>query len=65
VALKAHEARRIEVNLSRKAFTVVDDSGNRIPGGGRFKLYAGFGQPDARTRALTGQAPLAIEVSIG
>ena len=65
VALKAHEARRIEVNLSREAFTVVDDSGNRIPGGGRFKLYAGFGQPDARTRALTGRAPLAIEVSIG
>jgi beta-glucosidase len=64
VSLKAREARRIRVDISQKAFTVVDDSGNRVPGGGRFKLYAGFGQPDARTLSLTGREPLVIEAAV-
>jgi hypothetical protein len=32
-----------------------------VPGGGRFRWYVGFGQPDARTLALTGQASLQVE----
>ena len=44
------------------AFTVVDESGARIPGSGRWTLYAGFGQPDARTEALTGQKPFAVSI---
>ena len=44
------------------AFTVVDETGARIPGSGRWTLYAGFGQPDARTEALSGQKPFAVSL---
>jgi beta-glucosidase len=64
VALKARETWAIRVSISQKAFTVVDDAGNRVPGGGRFRLYTGFGQPDARTFALTGQTSLQVEAQI-
>ena len=64
IALKALEAREIRVRISQKAFTVIDDAGNRVPGGGRFRLYVGFGQPDARTHALTGQTSLEVEALI-
>ena len=44
------------------AFTVVDETGARIPGSGSWTLYAGFGQPDARTEALSGQKPFAVSL---
>ncbi len=44
------------------AFTVVDETGARIPGSGRWTLYAGFGQPDARTEALSGQKPFTVSL---
>ena len=44
------------------AFTVVTDAGERVPGSGSWKLYAGFGGPDGRTEALTGRK--AVEARI-
>ena len=50
------------VPLDEKAFTVVTDAGERIPGSGEWTLYAGFGGPDARTEALTGRKALAVPI---
>ena len=52
--LEAGEQRRVSVPLDARAFTVVNAGGKRVPGSGRWTLFAGFGQPDSRTLELTG-----------
>ena len=60
VSLEAKESRRIDLAIDPRAFTAVKENGERIPGSGRWTLYAGFGQPDERTEELTGKECLAI-----
>ncbi len=60
VFLAAGEEKTLTVPIGAEAFTVVNDAGKRIPGSGRWTLYAGFGGPDARTEALTGQKALSV-----
>ena len=55
VALAAGEEKEVEIELPESRFALVDEQGKRVPGGA-VALWAGFGQPDARTRALTGHA---------
>ena len=55
IRLKADEAAEIPLPIDPNAFTVVDDQGSRIPGSGKWKLFAGFGAPDRRTEELTGR----------
>ena len=58
VMLQPGESREIGLGLDPRAFTVVDDAGERRPGTGPWAVYAGFGQPDPRTESLTGQKSL-------
>ncbi len=51
------------VPIDPQAFTVVNDSGARIPGSGRWTLYAGFGAPDPRTRELTGAQAVSVKIT--
>ncbi len=60
VRLEAGESREVTIPLEARAFTVVTAAGERIPGSGRWTLYAGFGQPDSRTEELTGKACLSV-----
>ena len=60
IFLAAGEEKAVSVPIDKNAFTVVTDSGERIPGSGRRTLFAGFGGPDARTEALTGRKALSI-----
>ncbi len=62
VRLAPGERRRVSVPLDPRAFTAVNAAGERVPGGGRWTLYAGFGQPDARTEELTGRKALSLEL---
>ena len=55
VALEAGETRTLEIPIDPKAFTVVNNEGQRIAGSGTWTLYAGLGQPDSRTAELTGK----------
>jgi beta-glucosidase len=64
LALAAGEAREVEIAVAPRAFTVVNDDGNRICAGNRYRFYAGFGQPDERTRALTGHESAVAELSL-
>ena len=60
--LEAGETRLVSVPIDPRAFTVVNAAGERVPGSGRWTLYAGFGQPDARTAELTGRACLSTGI---
>ena len=62
IALEAGESKQVCIPIDPYALTVVNRDGQRIPGSGRWTLYAGFGQPDARTEALTGKKAVCVEV---
>ena len=62
VRLEAGESREVTIPIEARAFTVVTAAGERVPGSGSWKLYAGFGQPDSRTEELTGKACLSVSV---
>ena len=55
IRLAAGEEGEFVLTPDPGAFTVVREDGGRVPGSGRWTLYAGFGAPDARTEALTGK----------
>ena len=61
--LEPGESREITLPIDERAFTVVRADGSRVPGSGRWTLYAGFGQPDARTAALSGRSSLAVTIA--
>ena len=62
VFLAAGEEKTVSVPLDERAFTVVTDRGDRIPGSGNWTLYANFGRPDPRTEALTGRKAWAVPI---
>ena len=62
IHLRAGEEAVVRVALHADAFTVVNDAGERVPGGPRHTLYAGFGGPDTRTAELTGREALAVSL---
>ena len=62
IRLAAGSEEEFEVPVDPQAFTVVDAEGSRIPGSGRYTLYAGFGAPDRRTEELTGRKAAAVSV---
>jgi len=64
VSLKAGEEKTVSLRFDRNAFTVVNDEGERVPGGGRYAVYAGLSQPDARSVELMGLAPLTTEITV-
>lgn len=53
----------IDLPIPDEAFTVIDDDGNRIFGGPDFTLYFGTGQPDKRTKELSGRESVCVDVS--
>ncbi len=64
VALKAGEEKTVELTCDKTAFTVVNEEGERVSGGKRYAVYAGFSQPDARSVELTGASPLKVEITL-
>ncbi len=62
ISLQAGEKRQIDLTVSGDAFRTVDDEGRHIWDSTRYALYAGVGQPDARTRELTGKESVKVEV---
>ncbi len=62
IFLAAGEEKTITVPIGEAAFTVVDDTGARVPGSGEWTVYAGFGGPDARTEKLLGRKALAVQI---
>lgn len=63
VQLAAGSRREISVPVDRAAFSVVNDRGERVFSGTGAKVYVGFGQPDARTAALTGKHGVTLSLT--
>ncbi len=61
VTCPAGETVLAEMTVPTAALLVVDDAGNRTAEG-KPVLYVGMGQPDSRTRALTGHDSVSIEL---
>ena len=64
IFLNGGESTEVELKLKKDAFTVVNDEGERIVDGGKFRISMGLGQPDARTRELTGKDCIVFTVEI-
>ena len=62
IELGAGETRTVDIPIEPSAFTVVNAAGERIPGSGTWTLYAGLGQPDARTARLTGKTAVSTSI---
>ena len=62
IELGAGETKTVDVPIGPSAFTVVNAAGERIPGSGAWTLYAGLGQPDARTARLTGKTAVSTSI---
>jgi beta-glucosidase len=64
ITLASGEARTLTFTLTPRDFSLIDDAGRRVLEPGRFRVFVGGSQPDARSVALTGQAPLAVDVAL-
>lgn len=64
VSLKAGESKVVDIKVAPLAFTSVLEDGSRVTLKGEYTLFAGGGQPDLRTSALTGNTCLKEKVTI-
>lgn len=64
VEVKGGESRTVTLHLDRKAFEAINDEGEHILDSHKFRIYAGFSQPDARSVSLMGMAPLEEEITL-
>lgn len=61
---KQGESLEVEIPVHERAFTAVDDAGNRKIFGSRFTLYAGTHQPDKISEKLSGTKCLSCEIEL-
>jgi beta-glucosidase len=65
VALGPGESGRVQFRLTEKDLSLIDDDGKRVLEPGRFRVYVGGSQPDARSVELMGRTPLSAEFELG
>jgi len=58
--LQPGESKQLFIPIDPEGLTVVNEEGKRVPGSGKWTLYAHIGQPDARTEALTGKKAMSV-----
>ena len=64
VFVKAGAQSEIEITVPRRAFSVVNDNGERYIPGGNYAIYIGVSQPDEKSAELLGTKPIYQEISI-
>ena len=65
VELAAGEEKEVTLTIAPHELSSVDEEGQRKIRTRRFTVYAGFAQPDARSRELTGRESASCSVEIG
>ncbi len=65
VHVAAGSETEVTITLDKKAFTSVNEDGERKIYGKNFKIYAGCQQPDARSEELTGHKCMSFDVTLG
>jgi beta-glucosidase len=61
VRLAAGETKNVSFTLSARQMALIDEEGRRILEPGRFRLFVGGRQPDARSEVLAGTVVLSAE----
>jgi beta-glucosidase len=64
ITLAPGESRQLSFARTPRDLSLIDDAGRRILEPGTHRIFVGGSQPDARSVALTGQKPLAIDVEL-
>ena len=64
IKLAAGEKISVEIPMSERAFTAVDENGQRKRFGSRFTLFAGTHQPDELSEKLSGTKCVSTEINI-
>lgn len=62
IFLTASESGEVSLELDKDAFTVVNEEGEKAEEGHRFLVSVGLGQPDERTRELTGKSSIVFTI---
>ena len=63
VTLGAGESKSVTLTVSGDAFRAVNDEGEFVQDSGKYVLFVGTGQPDVRTKELTGRESVKVEVA--
>ncbi len=64
VSLREGESRTVKLAVPERAFTSVDEAGNRAVYGKRFTLYAGTHRPDKLSCELSGSKCVSVEINV-
>jgi beta-glucosidase len=64
LALEPGASAELRFVLDAKALSLIDDAGRRRLEPGAFRIFVGGSQPDARSAALLGQAPLSADLTL-
>lgn len=64
VELEKSSEKEIRLVIPGRAFSVVNDDGDRIFEGESASIYVGFGQPDVRTKELTQKEAVCVTVTL-
>lgn len=62
IYLEAGEETRVTFSVPRKTLLLVNEDGERFETKNGFRFYISGGQPDERTRALTGTGPVTLSI---
>ena len=65
VYLKSGEEKTVKFTLTPRQMAMVDDLGNIILEPGKFRIYVGGSQPDARSQELTGKVVQYVDFEVG
>ena len=63
VSLDAGESRTVSLTVSGDAFRAVNDDGEFVRDSDKYELFVGTGQPDKRTKELTGKESVKVGVA--
>jgi beta-glucosidase len=64
ITLAPGASQRVSFRLGARELSLIDESGARVLEPGRFRVWLGGSQPDARSLELTGNAPLSAELEL-
>ncbi len=63
VAVAAGETKTVTVPVDKDALMVINDNGEKVSGGSKYAVSVGFGQPDKRTKELSGKDCIQVTVT--
>lgn len=64
VPLKAGETKKVEITLEKEAFMLFNKVGKKELRSGKYRIFVGGQQPDARSEKLTGKKTICFKVEL-